>query len=273
MNNATKTAPKPRLGEMELRVLSFTQARRITVARTGELRGPLSLSAAQEREVLSRLARAGTIVRLKREVYLLPARLPVGGVWTVNPHLILAELMRASNDGQYQLCGWETFRAYGFTDQVSNRLYVYNNRISGDRTIGGHAFTFIKVTNERLGGVEPSTTAEGTMIRTPSIARALLDAVYDCSRFDTLPAAYKWIRTAARKDPSLVKALATVAWQFGNQGTIRRLGFVLSGLGLSTAGQRRLRGALRSAESLVPLVPRVPARGRLDTTWGVIVNE
>ena len=273
MNNATKTAPKPRLGEMELRVLSFTQARRIKVARTGELRGPLNLSATQEREVLSRLARAGTIVRLKREVYLLPARLPVGGVWTVNPHLILAELMRASNDGQYQLCGWETFRAYGLTDQVSNRLYVYNNRISGDRTIGGHAFTFIKVADDRLGGVEPSTTPEGVLIQMPTLPRALLDAVYDYARFDTLPAAYAWIRAAARKDPPVVKALARTTSRFGDQGTIRRLGYLLSSLGLGAPDQHGMKQALRSSKSLVPFVPRAPAKGHVDRTWGVIINE
>jgi predicted transcriptional regulator of viral defense system len=273
MRNTIERRPRSRLGDLELRVLGYTQARRIGVARIGELRGPLRLSAAQEREVLSRLARAGTIVRLKREVYLLPPRIPIGGVWTVSPHTILSELMRASRGGRFQLCGWETFRAHGLTDQVSNRLYVYDNRISGDRIIGGHAFTFIKVADSRLGGVDESKTPDGVPVRMPSLSRALFDAVYDYARFDTLPAAYAWIRAAAKKDPRIVNSLAAMASELGDQGTIRRLGFVLSGLGLATSHQRRLLRALRSSKSLVPLIPRAPARGRIDRVWGVIVNE
>lgn len=36
---------------------------------------------------------------------------------------------------------------------------------------------------------------------------------------------------------------------------------------------RALQQALRSSKSLVPFVPRAPAKGPVDRTWGVIVNE
>jgi predicted transcriptional regulator of viral defense system len=199
--------------------------------------------------------------------------LPAGGVWSVSPYRILAELMRASDDGSYQLCGWETFRTYGFTDQVTNRVYVYNTRLSGDRVIGGHAFTFIKVADSRLGGVEQSTTPDGVEIRMPSLPRALMDAVYDWSRFDTLPAAFHWIRAAARTDPAVIADLADITCRFGNQSTLRRIGFVLTELGLKAARSRKMRAALRSSKSLVPLVPQTTAKGQVDAAWGVIVNE
>ena len=112
--------------------------------------------------------------------------------------------------------------------QVSNRLYVYNNRLSGSRTIGGLEFCFIKVADNRLGGVSSEMTSDGVRVQMPLLARALMDAVYDWSRFDTLPAAYEWIRNAVRKKPALMVELAGMACRFGNQGTIRRVGYVLA---------------------------------------------
>ena len=68
---------KRRLGDLEQRLLSYVQFRGMTVVHFGELRSTLELTAEQERKVLSRLARGGTIVRLKRGVYLVPPRLPL----------------------------------------------------------------------------------------------------------------------------------------------------------------------------------------------------
>ncbi len=115
---------KRRLGDLEQRFLSYVQFRGMTVVRFGELRSNLALTAEQERKVLSRLARGGTIVRLKRGVYLVPPHLPLNGVWSPGEALILRELMRASGNGGYQLCGWPVFNRYGFTEQVPARVYA-----------------------------------------------------------------------------------------------------------------------------------------------------
>ena len=73
-------------------------------------------------------------------------------------------------------------------------MYVYNNREWGDRRIGSVALTLIKVADKRLGDTEIVQTSEGSKAVYSSRARTLLDAVYDWSRFNTLPRAYEWIR-------------------------------------------------------------------------------
>jgi predicted transcriptional regulator of viral defense system len=51
--------------------------------RRGDLSGSmLRLTADQERKLLSRLARARLIARVRRGLYLVPPRLPLGGAWT-----------------------------------------------------------------------------------------------------------------------------------------------------------------------------------------------
>jgi predicted transcriptional regulator of viral defense system len=273
MDIRVKRLSKDRLGKLEQRFLSYAQLKRLNTIRTGELRSALSLTALQENKVLSRLARAGVIARLKRGAYLFPARLPVGGVWTPSEYLILQELMKTWDDGTYQICGWQAFNRYGLTEQVPARVYAYNNRLYGNRTIGGQEFTFIKVADERLGGTVTAQTPDGVEMVLPTKARALMDAVYDWSRFGTLPVAYKWIRAAVESDRKLADQLALMVSLYGNQGTIRRIGYVLGSLGLRGKWKETMQATLRLSASLIPLVPGQKAPGTVNREWGVIVNE
>ncbi|MDD2707401.1 MAG: type IV toxin-antitoxin system AbiEi family antitoxin domain-containing protein [Verrucomicrobiae bacterium] len=263
---------KNRFGGLEIRLLSYVQMRRKGVVRCGELRTTLGLAPAQERQLFSRLARAGTIVRLKREFYLFPPTMPVNGLLCPDSGLVLKELMKVCGNGQYQLCGMEAFRCYGFTDQVPNRVDIYNNRLCGDRVIGNLQYRFIKVSDGRLGGTQKMSMDGSNDIIMPTMARALVDAVYDWSRFGTLPAAYQWIRDSVAKNRRLADVLADVACRYGNRGTIRRLGFVLNSLALRGEWKKRLQRQLRS-ESVIPLVPGRKACGTVNVEWGVIVNE
>lgn len=273
MKNGINNLGKNRLGKLEQRFLSYAQLKRLTTVRYGEWRSVLALDALQEKKVLSRLARAGVIVRLKRGLYLFPPRLPVGGVWNPGEYIVLRELMKACGNGRYQFCGWSVFNRYGFTEQVPTRVYAYNNRLSGDRTIGGQEFTFIKVSDDRLGATVKSQAPDGAEIVLPTKARALMDAVYDWSRFASLPAAYTWIRQTVRADRRLAGQLVQTTCRYGNQGTIRRIGYLLDELCPRSAWRGCMRKSLRQSPSLIPLVPGRPARGSVNRDWGVVVNE
>ena len=84
---------KRRMGELERRLFAYLQLRGQTTVRAGELAGPLHLSAIQERNLLSRLAKAGWIARVQRGLYVAPRKLPLGGSWTPDPALALNALM------------------------------------------------------------------------------------------------------------------------------------------------------------------------------------
>ena len=57
-------------------ILAYAQLTQREVIQPGDLCGPLGLTPKQERELLSRLARKGLLVRLKRGAYLVPMRMP-----------------------------------------------------------------------------------------------------------------------------------------------------------------------------------------------------
>ena len=126
-------------------------------------------------------------------LFLVPPRLPLGGAWTPNEAEALNALMQDAK-GRYQICGANAFNRYGFDDQIPNRVYAYNNRISGRRKIGAVDITLIKVADKRLGDTVEVEMADGEKAVYASRVRSLVDAVYDWSRFNGIPRGYEWIR-------------------------------------------------------------------------------
>ena len=263
---------KTRLGRQETQLLAYLQLRKRRTVRTGELTGPLRLNRDQERELFRRLSRGGLIARVRPGLYLVPAHLPLGGVWAPNEILALNTLMEDRN-GRYQICGPNTFNRYGFDEQVPVRVYAYNNRISGERTIGSIVFHLIKVADARLGSTEETKTAEGETAVYSSRARTLVDAVYDWSRFNSLPRGYRWIERELVAKRVTAADLVTLTLRYGDIGTIRRVGVLLEREGVPQPLLTELEEALSSSTGMIPWIPIAPKRGTVDRRWGVVIND
>lgn len=263
---------KTKLGRYEAQLLAYVQMRNMRTLRIGDLTKSLRISAKQERELLSRLARAGMIARVRRGLYLVPPRLPLGGKWSPGEILALNTLIE-DRGGRYQICGPNAFNRYGFDEQIPNRVYAYNNRISGERTVGPVALTLIKVADDRLGDTETVETKEGGSAVYSSRVRTMLDAVYDWSRFNSLPRGYEWIRKELTAKKVGAAELVDVTLQYGDKGTIRRIGALLEREGVSAARLRKLERALKPSSSLIPWIPGYPKRGTVNRRWGVVVND
>jgi predicted transcriptional regulator of viral defense system len=263
---------KKRLGKLEQQLFALVQLRKLRTLRKGDLTGPLQITLKQERELLSRLARGGMIAQVRRGLYLVPERLPLGGRWSPDEGLALNALFGAQND-RYQICGPNAFNRYGFDEQVPSRIYVYNNREGGDRRIGAVALTLIKVADKRLGDTETVQTAEGSKLVYSSRTRTLLDAVYDWSRFNTLPRAYDWIRKELKTRRVTAAGLIAVTLKYGDIGTIRRIGVLLEREKVAAPLLKKLEKALPKTTGLIPWIPTKPKRGTVDRRWGVVINE
>ena len=263
---------KRRLGNLERQLLAYAQLRKVGELRTGDLTRPLNITPKQERELYSRLARGGLIAQVRRGLYLIPRELPLGGAWTPDEVLALNTLI-ADRDGRYQICGPSAFNRYGFDNQVSNRVYAYNNRISGSRTIGAIELTLIKVADERLGDVEEVPTSNRLTATYSSRVRALVDAVYDWSRFNGLPRGYGWIREELKTRRTTPAELVRVTLRYGDIGTVRRVGALLEREEVATAQLRKLQRALKPSTGFIPWIPTRPKRGMLDRRWGIVWND
>lgn len=247
--------------------------RKLRTVRRGDLVSSiLHLSSVQERKLLSRLSRGGLLARVRPGLYLVPPRLPLGGAWTPDEALALNTLM-ADAGGRYQICGPNAFNRYGFDDQIPNRVYAYNNQLSGDRTVGAVELTLIKVADDRLGDTDEFKTTDGETMVYASRVRTLVDAVYDWARFNSLPRAYRWIRAELQAQRVVASDLVQATLKYGDVGTIRRMGLFLEREGVAPSLLRKLEQALHPTTSPIPWIPTLPKRGAIDRRWGVVFNE
>jgi hypothetical protein len=152
--------------------------------------------------------------------------LPLGGIWTPDEATAINALM-AHKNAHYQITGPKAFNRYGYSEQLPSLTAILNDAISGERRIGSISLKLIKVARDRLGGVEKVRTPTGKALVFSSRARTLVDAVYDWSLFDSLPEAYDWIRNELAAGRVTADEVARAAVQFGNIGTIRRIGVIL----------------------------------------------
>ena len=261
----------PELGNLSSRFFAFVQLKKLDIVRTGEIIPILDISASQERDLFRRLSNSGWILRLKRGVYLVPPRVPAGGKYSPGVALILKKLME-EEQGRYQICGPSAFNFYGLDDQIPSVTYLYNNRISGKRSIGSLAFKFIKVSDGRLGATNAVLTRENREMVYSSKARTLMDAVYDWSRFNSLPRGYDWIKAEIKKESKLASELIEVTAKHGNMATIRRIGYLLDTLVQKPKMMNRLLSRLSTSSSLIPWNPGRSSKGTINRKWGIIIN-
>lgn len=258
--------------QLERRFFAYLQSRKTKIVKTGDLLSPLGIDVSQERDLLSRLFRLGRIARVRRGLYLAPLLTSPVGKWSPSEALALATLME-DRRGHYQICGPNAFLRYGWSDQVPNRVYAYNNRISGDRRIGSVALTLIKVADRRLGAQDTVQTPEGIAMVYSNKARSLMDAVYDWWRFGSLPQAYGWIRAELGRDKRLAADLTEVSLRYANQGTLRRIGKLLEMEQAPQPFLNRIERALNPSKSWIPWIPNLAKKGSADRRWGVVLND
>lgn len=262
------------LGPLETKFFTWAQSRRIETVRTGDLVRGLALSKQQEADLFKNMSRNGLIVKLIRGLYLVPTRLPPGGRFAPSPYLILDVLMR-NLQANYQVTGLLAFNAHQLDMQVPVETCIYNTSLSGRRKLGGLSFLFIKVARSRLGGDEifESPTSDERTIRTPmsSLPRVVIDAIYDYSRFNTLPRAYDWINDR-KKDPTFIKSLIDMSIKYGNVSTRRRLGCLLELMKVEPTLIRPLERSVEKSRAFIPLIPVRRPSGNVNKKWGILVN-
>ena len=260
------------LGKQESALLAYVQMRDLREIRSGDLTGPLKITPRQESTLLYRMNQRGLIAQVRKGLYLVPAKLPLGGVWTPSQALAINCLMKDKN-AKYQVCGPNAFSRYGFDEQIPSRIYIYNDAVSGQRKIGSIELTLIKVKSERLGLTDSIADASGELMVFSSRARTLMDAVYDWSRFDSLPRAYQWIRNDIESGKIKATELAESVIQYGNTSSIRRIGAILEKIYVKDAVLELLEREISSTTAKIPLVPEKATKGSLMKRWSVVDNE
>ncbi|MFA5265711.1 MAG: type IV toxin-antitoxin system AbiEi family antitoxin domain-containing protein [Opitutaceae bacterium] len=269
-NNVQKSSWE--LGPLESRLLSWSQMTGEGCVRTSEVAAALRMPLSRTYELLGRMAQSGIVIQLARGLYLLPEKLPPGGRWQPPIELALWFYLQAKG-ARWQETGLMAFNRYGLSEQAANVATVYNDKVSGRRRFGKLEAVFIKVDGSRLGDFADEEIASGIpqRRRIGTLARVVLDAVYDYSRFGSLPNAYRWI-AARREDARFCGELVRCANQYGNVASRRRIGWLLERIGVAERIWTPLRKSLKKSSAFIPVDPSRPARGATNSVWGVVEN-
>jgi predicted transcriptional regulator of viral defense system len=261
-----------KLSAFEGRFLSWVQMTGTVCADNKQIGSALRLAPIQSSDLLSRMHRRGLIVQLRRGLYLLPQKLPPGGVWQPSVDLAIWFFLK-DKKAAWQETGPSAFNYHGLSEQVANQPVVYNDKFSGKRQFGRLSVVFVKVPAERLGGIVEHDLPSDPKVkrRMGSLARIILDAVYDYSRFGTLPKAYRWIEQR-KEDSRFIKELVNLSLRYGNVATNRRIGWLLERIGVAPSLYQALRKSLKPSTSFIPADPTAPKRGKTNMRWNIVEN-
>ena len=268
MNNKLKR----QFGSLEMKAIAYLQLKKLKTVSIRDFQDVLGIARQTEKDLLSNLNKKGVILRLTTGYYLIPDKISPSSNAIIDGMEILVYLMQYYN-ARYMISGPTAIYYYGYTTQIPNRIYVYNDKIYGDKQIGGSSFVFMKTSAKRLKAVKILKSYDGTKIPYASKARLLIDCIYDWNRYNTIPKVFKWIKDEIEKDSGIAEKLVSSAIRYGNKSVQRRLGYLLEKLDVNVKFVDRLQKKIADSKSLIPLIPNIDFKGSVNKKWGLIIND
>jgi predicted transcriptional regulator of viral defense system len=220
-------------------------------------------------KIIFRLAKKGLLKKIKKNLYYYsPIEAGPQGR-DINPMLVPALFFPKGN----YYVGYSTaYNFYGFTDQIFQVIYVLNTSIQRDVVAGGTRIKFRRVSPKRIYGFAPqklSTQSGAFSVNMSDRERTLVDLLYFPAPVGGAVPASVIFKTEAADKKTNVKKLIEYLKKFPSVSTIKRAGYLLEQAGIS-AKKLLPRSA---APSLATLYGGKNRSGRIDTKWGLIIND
>jgi predicted transcriptional regulator of viral defense system len=214
---------------------------------------------ARTKQALLRLARAGRIIAVRKDLLVLP---DATGRATVG----LAELVDAVAPAPYLITGGRALQHNRLTDQ-----YFFTTTVLVPTPVRGFSYrgetaVFATTESRRIWGWNDDERP-----RYASPERVLMDVLSHSRYGVSLSQALQALRLAVDRDPEVTGRLVDSARRYGSAAISRRLGLLVDRLFGSEAAApfAELIGKSRTP---VLLRPGGPRKGDIDRTWRVMVN-
>jgi predicted transcriptional regulator of viral defense system len=228
----------------------------------------LNLEPQQVFRLFTRLHTQGRIQQLQRGLYMLPGRLPPGKLWKPSPYEALVAYTEYFKI-QWQITGLAAFAHHGFSTQIAQNISVYNDSFSGEKELAGNQFYFIKVPKNRLGNAIKIPILGEMNIYFSSHYRSIFDAIFEASRFNTLPEAYVWLATLMPNEKAL-EEIIYCCLHYGNNTTTARVGYFLEKIGIEVEKLYK-HFCSKKSKAFILFVPGARS-GTVNKKWNIIEN-
>ncbi len=259
MNNNTISA----LGQKEVEVISRLSYEEKDIVTAKELDLYLPDGFKYRNKLVYNLKRKNILIPVKNGVYIF---VPLDSVKTgrrISEFLIPPIFFP---DEDYYI-GYSTmFNYYNFTDQQFQTVYVLNPRISRIRTIAGLSFKFIKISPDKLYGLE-KINVKGREIIVSSKERTMVDLIYYNKPAGGICAAAVIQDRLIKEGKFDIKKLIKYASRFPVAKTRKFIGMSLEKTGVSETLLKPLEKSVRNTALISFTNTR---KGKINEKWGVI---
>ena len=212
--------------------------------------------------LIKKLLEKKRLLSLFKNTYLLvPVKAPQG-LWSGNEYIIAKKLAR---DSKYYIGFTSVFNSYGFTEQVSQMVYIVNNKYSGVKVIQGIKYKLMKVTSKKMFGLEERIIHNEAVVFS-SKERAMID-IFEFYK-KNIKQAYAILRNQLA---SLnIKTFIRNVVEYPTQITRRRIGYFLEQLKI----EKKLLDTIDvGKKGYSSLYGKISLSGKINQRWRVIVNE
>ncbi|MBI2631965.1 hypothetical protein HYW75_03105 [Candidatus Pacearchaeota archaeon] len=100
-------------------------------------------------DLIEKLQAKKRIVSIKRGVYMVVPFSAVSKKWVLDEYKIIDHLLKQD----YYIGLYNAFNLHGLTEQIPNKLFVFNTKYSFDKEILHYRFKFFKVKKDKLFGI------------------------------------------------------------------------------------------------------------------------
>ena len=261
MNNNTISSLTQKEAELVAR-MTYEQKDIVT---TQELDSYLPSDFAYRRKLVYNLKKKRILIPIKNGVYIF---VPLEAVPTgrrVSEFLIPAVFFPR---GDYYIGFSTMYNYYNFTDQQFQTIYVLNSRISSRKTIAGESFKFVKISAQRLYGLEKINIRGKTAI-VSSRERTLVDMFYYNKPVGGQNAASEILIKLVKNGKCDTKKLIEYAVKFPIIKTRKLIGLTLEKAGVD---EKLLAPLARSIKKTSLISFTDDRKGRINEKWRTIIS-
>ncbi len=151
MKKTIKTKKFLGLSPNQERILSILEYKKIEIIEREELISLIKkyTDVKDILDLIEKLQQKKRLVSIKRGVYIIVPFSVVDKKWSLDEYRIIDYLLKQD----YYLGLFNAFNLYGFTEQIPNKLFIFNTKYSFDKEILHYKFKFFKIKKDKLFGI------------------------------------------------------------------------------------------------------------------------
>jgi predicted transcriptional regulator of viral defense system len=161
-----KTREFAGLSPNQERIMSILEYKKIELITRKELINLIKehIEAKDVLDLIEKLQKKKNLVSIKRGIYMVIPFSAIDKKWALDEFRLIDYLLKEN----YYIGLYNAFNLHGFTEQIPNKMFIFNTKYSSDKKILHYHFKFFKISRNKLFGIAkqqyPYSDKERTII-------------------------------------------------------------------------------------------------------------